>query len=84
MLVTGTIPAALCRLQHRCLLLGSSQRGEVFSAKDHLLFPQLPPASLSPWRRGAEGGSHSPSICSVLHAAAPSTEERQPLLQQHP
>lgn len=42
MLVTGTIPAGLCRLWHWCLLLGSSQQGEVFSAKDHLLFPQLP------------------------------------------
>uniref|UniRef100_A0A8D0FIP5 PDZ domain-containing protein n=1 Tax=Strix occidentalis caurina TaxID=311401 RepID=A0A8D0FIP5_STROC len=87
MLVTSTSPAAPCRLQHRCLLLGSSQQGEVFSAKDHPLFPQLTAClRVSQWRRGGEGGPWwlplSHSICSVFRAAAPSAladECRPPL-----
>lgn len=77
MLVTGTRLAVLCGLQHQCLLLGSSQQGEVFSTKDHPLFPQLAAClRVSRCRRGGEGGPQrlplSRSICSVLCAAAPS------------
>lgn len=77
MLVTGTSPTAPRKLQHQCLLLGSSQQGEVFSAKDHPLVPQLAAClRVSWWRRGGEGGPRrlplSRSIWSVLRAAAPS------------
>lgn len=72
-LVTGTNPTAPHWLQHRCLLLGSSQQGEVFSAKDHPLFPSLLPASESfgedTVEREVLSGSHSPppSVrCSAL------------------
>lgn len=92
MLVTGTSPAAPCRLQHRCLLLESSHQGEVCSAKDHPLFPQLTAClRVSQRRRGGEGGPRrlplSRSICSVLCATALSAsadEHRPPLRPRSP
>lgn len=75
-LMTGTSPSALCKMQHRCLLLGSSQQGEVSFAKDHPLFSQLTAClTVSQWRCGDEGGPQqlplSHSICLVLCATAP-------------
>lgn len=75
MLVVGPSPVSPHGLCRRCLLLGSRQRGEVFSAKDHPLVPPRAAClslSAETWRRGRSWRlPRSRSICWVLSAQHP-------------